>query len=258
MEVLMRRYRFHIGVILLTLLVMRLIEISGNVDHAEPRYMFLTVTDFEAGISYRQAQLHAPIGQLTNPCSYADHFTATIDWNDGTGEHKPDTNIEKKMLQTVPVVENGTYLFWDDEHISSGAGAHIATTKVLVHCVGDPAPEREYTYRNLVTVYSRVPVNQVEFTKKGKSVNSVKGHDVVDLTITLDAPAPPSGSWVKLEVRPPGNLNSLPPFVRVSPLATQETIPNLELRRPSADMEVLVTASTVGRAQESQKLTVTP
>ncbi len=51
---------------------------------------------------------------------------------------------------------------------------------------------------NVVKVYSRIPVNQVEFTKNGKSVSTVKGHDDVDLTITLDAPAPPSGTWVKL------------------------------------------------------------
>ena len=79
--------------------------------------MFLTVTDFEAGISYRQAQWHTPIGHLVNPCVYADHFTATIDWNDGTGEHTPATNVEKKAIETIPVVQTGTYLFWDDEHV---------------------------------------------------------------------------------------------------------------------------------------------
>ncbi len=31
---------------------------------AESKYMFLTVTDYEAGISYRQVQSHAPIGLL--------------------------------------------------------------------------------------------------------------------------------------------------------------------------------------------------
>ena len=101
-------------------------------------------------------------------------------------------------------------------------------------------------------------MNQVEFTKDGKSVNRVKGHDRVDLTITLDAPAPPSGTWVKLDVSPVGNLNTLPPYVQVPEGQTQQTISNLELRNPNADIEVMVTASTVGRAQESQKLIVTP
>ena len=254
----MRRCSIGIRVFLSTVLLMGLPELCSKSVRGEPRYMFLTVTDFEAGISYRQAQWHAPIGQLINPCSYADHFTATIDWNDGTGEHKPDINVAKKMLQTIPVVENGTYLFWDDEHVSSTAGTRIVTTKLLLHCVGEPEGEHQYIYRNVVNVFSRIPVNQVEFTKNGKSVSSVKGHDVVDLTITLDAPAPPSGIWVKVEVTPPGNLNSLPPYVRVSALETQETVPNLELKKPNADMSIQVTASTVGRAQESQKLTVSP
>ena len=124
--------------------------------------------------------------------------------------------------------------------------------------MGEPPGDQEYIYRNVVKVYSRIPVNQVEFTKDGKSVSKVKGHDRIDLTITLNAPAPPSGTWVKLDVSPAGNLNTLPPYVQVSEDQTQQTISNLEVRNPSADIEVLVTASTVGRAQESQKLTVTP
>jgi hypothetical protein len=254
----MRRYRTGIGIGLLTLLVLTFPDTYRKTVYAEPRYMFLTVTDFEAGISYRQAQWHAPIGQLIVPCSYADHFAATIDWNDGSGEHKPDTNVEKKMMQTIPAVQSGTYLFWADEHVSAIVGTQIVTTKLSLHCIGNPPGDQQYVYRNVVTVYPRIPVNQVEFTKNGKSVDIVKGHDVVDLTITLNAPAPPSGTWVRLEVTPPGNLNSLPPYVRVSPQETQETISNLELRRPSADFAVQVTASTVGRAQESQKLIVTP
>jgi hypothetical protein len=254
----MRRYRGGISLVLLALLTMGLAGTHSKTTGGEPRYMFLTVTDFEAGISYRQVQWHAPIGHLVNPCAYADHFTPTIDWNDGTGEHKPDANVEKKMIQTAPVVQSGTYLFWDDEHVSKIVGTQIVTTKLLIHCMGEPPGDQEYTYRNVVKVYSRIPVNQVEFTKDGKSLSTVKGHGRVDLTITLNAPAPPSGTWVKLEVGPSGNLNTLPPYVQVTEGRTQQTIPNLELRNPDADIEVLVTASTVGRAQESQKLTVTP
>jgi len=66
--------------------------------------MFLTVNDYEVGSSYRNLQWHEPIGQITNPCSYADHLIATIDWNDGTGDHKPDTNAQTKLFQnTTPV-----------------------------------------------------------------------------------------------------------------------------------------------------------
>jgi len=254
----MRRYRPGISLALLALLTLALAGTHPKTTHGEPRYMFLTVTDFEAGISYRQAQWHTPIGHLVNPCVYADRFTATIDWNDATGEHTPATNVEKKVIQTIPVVQAGTYLFWDDEHVSNIVGTQIVTTKLLIHCMGEPPGDLEYSYRNVVRAYSRVPVNDVEFTKGGKSVNKVKGHDRVDLTITLDAPAPPSGTWVKLDVSPAGNLNTLPPYVQVPEGQTQYTIPNLELRNPSADIEVWVTASTVGRAQESQKLTVTP
>ncbi len=254
----MRLHRIGISIGLLTLLALGLADPRRKTADAEPRYMFLTVTDFEVGISYRQAQWHAPIGQLIIPCSYADHFTQTIDWNDGTGEHKPDTNVQTKMIQTTPAVQSGTYLFWDDEHVSTTVGTQIVTTKLSLHCIGNPPGDQLYIYRNVVAVHPRIPVNQVEFTKNGKSIVTVKGHDVVDLTITLGAPAPLSGTWVRLEVTPPGNLNSLPPYVRVSPQETQETIPNLELRRPSADFAIQVTASTVGRAEESQKLTVTP
>jgi hypothetical protein len=220
--------------------------------------MFLTVTDFEEGISYRQAQWHAPIGHLINPCSYADHFAGTIDWNDGSGERKPDANFEQRMIQKTPAVQSGTYLFWDDEHVSNSVGTQIVTTKLLLHCMGDPPPDQQYVYRNVVVVHPRIPVNQVEFTKNGKRVDRLKGHDDVDLTVTLDAPAPPSGTWVKLNVSPPDNLNSLPPYVLVPADETQETISNLEVRKPNADIQILVTASTVGRPQESQRLTVTP
>jgi len=254
----MRLHRIGISIGLLTLLALGLADALRKTADAEARYMFLTVTDFEVGISYRQAQWHAPIGQLIIPCSYADNFTPTIDWNDGTGEHKPDTNVQTKMIQTTPAVQSGTYLLWDDEHVSTTVGTQIVTTKLSLHCIGNPPGDQLYIYRNVVAVHPRIPVNQVEFTKNRKSINTVKGHDVVDLTITLGAPAPSSGTWVRLVVTPPGNLNSLPPYVRVSPQETQETIPNLELRRPSADFAVQVTASTVGRAEESQKLTVRP
>ena len=254
----MRRNGLRVSAVLMTLLLLGLNASSVRPTRADSKYMFLTVTDYEAGISYREVQWHAPIGHLVNPCAYADHFVATIDWNDGSGEHKPDTNVQTRMLQTIPVVQSGIYLFWDDEHVANRVGTQLVTTKLLLHCAGDPVGDREYTEQNEVTVYSRIPVNQVAFTKNGKSVSTAKGHDNVDLTVTLDAPAPPSGTWVKLEVTPPGNLNALPPYVQVSGRETQETIRNVELRKPDADFGIVVTASTVGRAQESQKLTVTP
>jgi hypothetical protein len=254
----MWRDSFRIKAALVTLLALGFGEGALRQAHAEAKYMFLTVTDFEAGISYRQAQSHVPIGHLINPCSYADHFAATIDWNDGSGEHKPDTNVQTRMLQEIQVVQSGIYLFWDDEHVANRPGTQIVTTKLSFHCSGEPAGDREYIERNVVNVYARIPVNQVEFAKNGKSISTVKGHDNVDLTITLDAPAPPSGAWVKLEVAPPGNLNALPPYVQISSGETQETIRDLELRKPDADLGIVVKASTVGRAQESQKLTVTP
>lgn len=42
--------------------------------------MILTVRDYEVGLSYREVQSHAPIGWITNPCSYADSFVPAIDW----------------------------------------------------------------------------------------------------------------------------------------------------------------------------------
>ena len=150
--------------------------------HGASDYMVLTVKDFESGISYRAVQSHAPIGLLTNPCSQADNFVPTIDWNDGTGEHKPDTNAETKMFYSkVPVIQNGDYLFWDDTHVAADPGPQIVVTKLLVHCLGDPPGDRTYVTRNFVNMYARIPLNQAEFTKNGKAVDTVKGHDAVDL-----------------------------------------------------------------------------
>jgi hypothetical protein len=256
----MRRIFLQIwGVLLLTGLIC-LAVMRPRIAIAANDYMFLTVTDYETGISYRQAQWHAPIGHMMNPCSYADHFEGTIDWNDGTGEHKPATNVEVKVIQktTPPAVLNGVYLFWDDEHVWTRAGTQVVTTKLVVHCQGDPPGDRVYIKKNTVNVYPRIVVKRVEFTKNGKSTSSVKGHDSVDLTITLDAPAPPSGTWVNLEVTPPGNLNSLPPYFLVSAQLTEETVANLEVRKPDANLMIQVTGVTVGRPQESQRLTITP
>jgi hypothetical protein len=222
-------------------------------------YMFLTAKDFESGISYRTVQSHAPIGLITNPCSYADNFAPTIDWNDGTGEHKPDTNAETKLFYSkVQVIQNGNYLFWDDTHIAADPGPQIVVTKLLVHCLGDPPGDRAYITRNIVNIFARVPLNQAEFTKNGKPVDTVKGHDTVDLTLTLNAPAPASGTWVKLETTPPGVLNSLPPYFRIPARQTQATIPDLEVRKPASNATLIVTASTVGRPQQTQQLTILP
>ena len=222
-------------------------------------FMVLTTTDYEAGISFREAQSHAPIGLITNPCSYADNFVPTIDWNEGSGEHKPDTNAETKLFYTkVPVVQNGVYLFWDDSHVAAEPGAQTVITKLTVHCLGDPPGNRVFVTRNLVNVYARIPVNQAEFTKNGKSVDSVKGHDTVDLTLTLDAPAPASGTWVKLETNPPGALNSLPQYFRVPARQTQATISGMELPESESHASLVVSASTVGRPQQTQQLTILP
>src|SRR5277367_1834137 len=221
--------------------------------------MVLTATDFEAGVSYRSVQSHAPIGLITNPCSYADKFVPAIDWNDGTEEHRPDTNAETKPFYTkVPVVQNGVYLFWDDTHVPANPGAQTVITMLTVHCLGDPAGDRVFITRNLVNVYARIPMNQAEFTKSGKSVDSVKGHDTVDLTLTLDAAAPASGTWVKLETTPPSVLNSLPPYFHIAARETQATISDMEVRKPSSNATLVVTASTVGRPQQTQQLTIVP
>jgi len=221
--------------------------------------MILTVTDYEAGISYRDVQSHNPIGLITNPCSYADNFSPVIDWNDGSGEHKPDTNAKTMLFYTkVPVVQNGVYLFWDDTHVSAEPGPQTVITKLIVHCLGDPPGDRTFVTRNPINVHARIPVNQAEFTKKGKSVDSVKGHDTVDLTLTLGAPAPASGTWVKLETTPPSALNSLPPYFRIPARQTQVTIADLELPEPASKASLIVTASTVGRPQQTQQLTILP
>jgi hypothetical protein len=222
-------------------------------------YMVLIAKDFESGISYRTVQSHAPIGLISNPCSYADNFAPSIDWNDGTGEHKPDTNAETKLFYTkVPVIQSGDYLFWDDAHVAADPGPQMVITKLTVHCLGDAPGDRTYVTRNIVNIYARIPVNQAQFTKNGQPVDKVKGHDTVDLTLTLSSPAPASGTWVKLETTPPGVLNSLPPYFRIPARQTQATISDTEVRKPASNETLIVTASTVGRPQQTQQLTIVP
>ena len=232
---------------------------SSQTVRAGSDYMVLTVKDFESGISYRAVQSHAPIGLITNPCSQADKFVPTIDWNDGTGEHKPDTNAETKMFYTqVPVIQTGDYLFWDDTHVAADPGPQIVVSKLVVHCLGDPPGDRIYVTRNIVNIYARIPLNEARFTKNGQPADTVKGHDTIDLTLTLDAPAPASGTWVKLETTPPGILNSLPPYFRIPARETQATIPDMEVRKPASNETLIVTASTIGRPQQTQQLTIVP
>lgn len=234
---------------------------APKIAFAEDPPMTLSVTNFEAGISYRDVQWHGPIGIITSPCSQADFLGVSIDWGDGTGERKPETNIRQREFSKenrTLIVENGVYLFWDDTHVFARSGTYAARTKVTFHCLGEAPGNREAVNQITVNAYARIPVNQVEFRKSEKKVNEVAGHQNVDLAITLDAPAPPSGTWVKLEARPEGTLNSLPPYYRVSPQQTQETIRNLEVRKPAAITTLAVIASTVGRAQETDGLSITP
>lgn len=234
---------------------------APNSVHAANDAMTLSVTSYEASISYRDVQWHAPIGMITNSCSQADFFAATIDWGDGTGERKPDTNIRLRPFSRenqIPVVDNGTYLFWDDTHAFARSGSYTAKAKVTQHCLGDPPGNQEIVNEITVNAYARIPVNQVEFRKNQKKATAVAGHDVVDLTITLDAPAPPSGTWVKLDASPQGTFNSLPPYYRISPQQIQETIRNLEVRKPTAVTTLIVTASTVGHSEETAKLSIAP
>jgi len=156
------------------------------------------------------------------------------------------------------VVQNGVYLFWDDTHVAVAPGAQTVITKLTVHCLGDPPGDQVFVTRNSVNIFARIPVNQAEFMKDGNRVDSVKGHDTVDLTLTLDAPAPRSGTWVKLEAEPAALLNSLPPYFQVPARETQAKISGMELQHTTSNAGLVVTASTVGRPQKTQLLTVLP
>src|ERR1700759_1501974 len=105
-----------------------------SADSGAPK-MYLTVKDYEAGISYRDVQFHSPLGVVVNPCSYADKLEPTIDWNDGHGPHKPDTNYTSRILKNtseVPIILGGDYFFWEDTHIAPAPGTSTVTTKLVV------------------------------------------------------------------------------------------------------------------------------
>jgi hypothetical protein len=63
---------------------------------------------------------------------------------------------------------------------------------------------------------------------------------------------------VKLETTPAGVLNSLPTYFRIPARQTQAVIPDIEVRKPTANTTLVVTAATVGRAQQTQQLTILP
>lgn len=223
--------------------------------------MYLTVKDYEAGVSYRDLQHHAPLGMVVNPCSYAEaeSMKPTIDWNDGTGPHKPDTNYVTTMFQkTMPVIQGGVYLFWEDSHVAPAPGTSIVTTKLVIHCVGDPPGDRVYETRNTIHSYARVPVKSVEFLQNGVATAKVKGHGLVDVKVTLESPSPASGTWVKLTETPQSALNSLPPFYFIAPGETEATIKGLETRKPDANTNLVATASTSGTPKQTQTLVVVP
>lgn len=223
--------------------------------------MYLTVKDYEAGISYRDVQYHSPLGMIVNPCSYADKLEPTIDWNDGKGPQKPDTNFVTKILKNtepIPVVSSGVYLFWEDSHVAPPPGTTTVTTKLVVHCLGDPEGDKVYETKNTIRSFARVPVKRVRYEQNGSDVVAMKGHDLVDVKITLDAPAPESGTWVKLTTTPQAALNSLPQFYFIAPGETSATIKSLETRMPSVETKLVTTAITGGAAQQTQPLVVAP
>jgi len=223
--------------------------------------MYLIAKDYESGISYRDVQYHSPIGMIVNPCSYADKLEPTIDWNDGNGPHKPDTNFVTKILKNaepVPVVMSGVYLFWDDTHVAPAPGTSTVITKLVVHCLGDPAGDKVYETKNTIRSYARIQVKSVRYEQKGTDVSAIKGHDLIDVKVTLEAPSPESGTWVKFTTTPQAALNSLPQFYFIAPGETSATIKSLETRMPSVEIKLVTTASTVGQPQETQPLVVAP
>lgn len=223
--------------------------------------MYLTAKDFEAGISYRDVQYHSPLGMIVNPCSYADKLDPSIDWNDGKGPHRPDTNFVTKVLKNtepIPVVVSGVYLFWEDSHVAHPPGTSTAITKLVVHCLGDPVGDKVYETKNTIHSYARVPVKSVRYEENGANVALIKGHDLLDVKITLDAPAPESGTWVKLTTTPQAALNSLPSFYYIVPGDTTATIKSLETRMPSVETKLVTTAETAGQPQQTQPLIVKP
>jgi hypothetical protein len=223
--------------------------------------MYLTAKHYEAGVSYRDVQYHSPLGLIVNPCSYADKLDPTIDWNDGQGPHKPDTNYVTKLLKNtepIPVVMSGVYLFWEDSHVAPAPGTSTVTTKLVVHCLGDPVGDKVYETKTTIHCYARVPVKSVRYQQNGADVATVKGHDLIDVKIALDAAAPESGTWVKLTTTPQAALNSLPPFYFVVPGQASAMIKSLETRMPSVNTNLVTTASTVGPPQQTQALVVKP
>src|ERR1700751_3150310 len=156
-----------------------LLSYTPGIVFAENPLMTLSVTSFEAGISYRDVQWHEPIGMITNPCSQADFFLTSIDWGDGTGERKPETNIRQRQFSKenpTVVVDNGVYLFWDDTHSLARSGTYVARGKVTFHCLGEAPGNREVVNEITVNAYASIPVNQVEFRKNEKKAIEVAGH----------------------------------------------------------------------------------
>jgi hypothetical protein len=262
--------KLHVIVVLsLAALVFSLALITPKgVGAGHPPYMYLTITDYEVGLSYAQvygALFQAqsitssfgkapPVGIEIVPC-YADDFGRTINYGSGPIQ-PPQEDIQTTHFGGATVAVPGNYRFGDEGHVYQSVGQFAVDTVIKLHCWSDSHGDDTYTVTNQVTVWARIPVNKAIFVDdQGNEVTSVAAGSTVNLKLTLDAPAPPSNTFVMLHADS-DVFDNLPPYFAIPATHDVFTLPNLHVKKPSPTKSVTITASTVGQPRNTNKLSI--
>ena len=222
---------------------------TPKIAFAENPLMTLSVTNFEVGISYRDVQWHAPIGTITNPCSQADFFLRA-----SIGEMEPASISPKPIFASGNSPGKTKFSLWTMAFIFFG------TTRIPLRGAGRMLRgqrSRSTAWAKLPEIGScernhgqricqnsgesgGIPQERKESEPSGRASECGPGDYSGCAGAAFRHVGETGGA-------PGRNFNSLPPYYRVSPQQTQETIRNLEVRKPAATTTLTVIASTVGR-----------
>jgi hypothetical protein len=198
-----------------------------------PRHsIVLSRVNFEVGMTYE------PLGKVTLGCAAKD-FSQTIDWDD-------DTPIEMLSDNARPepglLIQPGTYVVFSTHRYAS-TGTYTVTSNLSVQCAG--ANRLEGAEDKFVAhVFGQVPLSS--FT----APRSVRRGDLMELRLTLAAPAPPSQTRIFLKNDSPDAFlqHSFPQFVNV-PANLDHVVFKLRTRTQTKSDRVTLTAVAVNGMQ---------
>jgi hypothetical protein len=233
-------------------------------------FSVMIVSHFELGLDYFDYPLFTYSSKWN-----CDNYNITVDWTDGLGRHgPPKNNVEyafdpaKKDRYAI----NGQWQFWD--HPQFGAlGQYQAAITAILHQVDSAGGSITFPEVHSVQVWPRISVDKIS----ADSLRVPGGRANLSGTIILDAPAPPSGTRVLLQVvglAPDGTPDPsiVLPIVQqtypVSPLNSFTVIVQppdrtvgtftIATTLPTSNVKMIVIASTIGLPRQTATITVTP